>query len=163
MTARHGAVEDVQGGQDVGVDAYGFSGPLARIRVRTVVVPAVAAVVCAGVAALVEVRVVASAQNACDVGTNAAANSWLLLIELPLLWLVQAIPVMLVAPLMALLSPRRLVVAVLMVLVAVVVVAVAAWAYFAASGLPIQGGPWCTDPQPGWWPGWLPSAAGWRG
>jgi hypothetical protein len=85
----------VKGGlsrQDVGVDVYGFSRPLARVRVRTAVVPTVAAVVCAAVAALVEVRVVASAQYACDVGINAAASSWLLLFELPLLWVVQAIP-----------------------------------------------------------------------
>jgi hypothetical protein len=163
VDVRPGVVKGGLSRQDVGVDAYGFSGPLARIRVQTVVVPAVAAVVCAAVAALVEVRVVASAQNACDVGINAAANSWLLLFELPLLWVVQAIPVMLAAPVMALLSRRRLVVAALMVLVAVVVVVIVAWVYFAASGLPIQGGPRCAEAQPGWWPGWLPPAPGWNG
>lgn len=146
------------------MDAYGFSGPLARIRVRTVVVPAVAAMVWAGVAALVEEGVVASAWNACDVGINAAANSWfLLLIELPMLFVVQAIPVMLAAPLTALLSRHRLVVAALMVLVAVVVVVVGAWSYFAYSGLPIQGGPQCAEAQPGWWPSWLPPAPRWDG
>lgn len=160
-TSRNDADRAVGGaldGQDVRVDMYGFSGPLSRIHVRTVVVPGAAAVVCAAVAALVEVRTVAATLSACDVGINAAANSWILLEELLLLWVVQTVPVMLIAPLTALLSRRRLVVTALMAIIAVVVVAVVAWAYFALSGLPIQTPPWCSSPQPGWWPRWLPPA-----
>lgn len=119
-----------------------------------------AAVVCAAVAALVEIRTVAVTWNDCDVGINASANAFgLIFLQLPVLWVVQALLVGFAAPLMAFLSRRRLIVTALMALTAFVLVVAVAWGYFALAGLPMQGST-CVNPEPGWWPRWLPPEPG---
>lgn len=134
-----------------------------RIHGQTVLVPAIAALLCGELAAHGEVGVVARAWNDCDIGINAGANSLgLALIWLPTLWFVQTVGVAVPAPFLALLSRNRLVVAGLMVLLALVVVVGTAWAAWSLAGLPIslKGFGRCTSPDPAWWPSWLPPTPG---
>jgi hypothetical protein len=128
-----------------------------RIRARTIAVPLGSAAVLAAVAAFLEARTVGYAWSSCDVGINASANGfYLLFIAMPVLWAVQTILIGVPAPLLALLSRRRFVVAVAMGLLATLIVVFVAWVFFVHSGLPLRDGTTCTVTEPGWWPTWLP-------
>jgi len=130
--------------------------PEPRFRVQTFVVPLGSAAALAMVATLLEARTVGSVWSACDVGINAAANSWYLLFQMPVLWVTQWVLIGVPAPLLALVSRNRLVVTAAMGLFAALVVGCVAWVFFVHSGLPIGGVALCPGTQPGWWPPWLP-------
>jgi len=128
-----------------------------RIRARTIVVPLLSAMALAAVTAFLDARTVGLAWSACDVGINASANGlYLLFVAVPVLWVVQTVLISAPAPLLALLSHRRVVVAAAMGLLAALVVVSVAWAFFAHSGLPLRDDTFCPSTQPGWWPTWLP-------
>jgi hypothetical protein len=131
--------------------------PEPRIRARTIVIPVGSAAALAAAAAFLEARTVGYAWSSCDVGINASANgSYLLFLAMPVLWAVQTILIGAPAPLLALLSRRRLVVTLAMGLLATLVVVSVAWLFFVHSGLPLRESTTCASTEPGWWPTWLP-------
>jgi hypothetical protein len=115
------------------------------MRARTIAVPLGSAAVLAAIATFLEVRTVGYAWSSCDVGINASANGfYLVFIAMPVLWSVQTILIGVPAPLLALLSRRRFVVAVAMGILAMFVVVLVAWVFFAHSGVPLGDDPMCT-------------------
>ncbi len=110
-----------------------------RFRVRTALVPMVAAAVVSALAAYGEIVVVARVWEATDAGIPAANGIWLLYVCLPVLWLLQTVLIAAAAPPLALLTDRRLVATAYMALAALLIVLVVASAFFAYSLLPPPG------------------------
>ena len=101
--------------------------------------------------------VVMRAFNNCDVGINATANAFGIVVLLPVLVVVHG-----VALVITYMAIRRWIVSfspvmqvAVKVLMSVVVVAVISWAYLAIAGLPLQTAR-CPTGEPPWWPYWLP-------
>jgi hypothetical protein len=133
------------------VSAYHIAGDPPRIRVRTVLIPAGAAVVPAAIVSWNEIRVVGRAWHACEIGSTGPNGFVLLYTHLPALWLVQTLAVTGVSVLIAWLFRNRLVATGGMALAAAVIVAVSGWTYLVVQGLPAHN-EFCPGIEPPWWP-----------
>lgn len=98
--------------------------------------------------------VVWRAYNMCDVGGNATANMFGVILAVPVLLLAHAVVLSLGhALLWKWIAPARAQTA-STVLISVVAVTAVSWAFFALAGLPLQNA-LCPAGEPPWWPDWI--------
>ncbi len=121
-----------------------------RARYVGVAAPLALTVSCGGIS------VVSRAWDPCDVGVNATANTFgLLLFHLPVLVLVQGVVLVGGYALAGRWIPSRAHRVCFVVVASVAVLAAISWVYFAVAGLPLQNA-LCPGGEPPWWPWWLP-------
>ncbi|SCL18099.1 hypothetical protein [Micromonospora inyonensis] len=123
--------------------------PLSLRRIAPVALALAVLASCAGP------MVVWRAYNMCDVGVNATANMFGLVLVVPVLLLTHAVVLSLGHSLLKKwVAPGRAHAA-SAVLLSLGAVAAVSWAYFVLAGLPLQNA-LCPAGEPPWWPNWIP-------
>ncbi len=114
-----------------------------------------AALVLAVLASCAGSSVVAGAYASCDVGVNATANAFGLVVVLPVLVIAHGAALIGAYAVTGRWVATPALRAGISALTTVVVVVALSWAYLALAGLPLQNA-LCPAGEPPWWPHWLP-------